>query len=667
MASTNLVISRLQEQRSRIHNMLSPGLQRQLGDSSHAPLSPVAPEFAGRKFQLAAKKMRVLEPRRLGQFQPESVIPLNTEIQNKFREPQKLIHIHPQRSRDTSIWSSVDTPLPGTTVSEGPAEPGVLRQGSIIQKMSTTPKPGQSLESFKQQIQSQSQHSQPKAAAKRPAIDANARRFSRIQEISPEQKTKAPKVNAASTVPEVPEPPVGQTAVEPETAVPQPESTPEESALSPEKTEATQKPKAEPPKAKPSVQRQVDQTPEELPLPRSGIEPPASKPSEEPAEKVVRPEEQEETPAAKAEDKAATQPGQVSSETPEIRQLAPEVLQDKESAPEMAEQPPAESRMAASSQAPADEVQPPKAAIPVKKEPSTPKTEFPLKKALPPKKEEPTITSPTARVQRQPEESVPSAQVLVVKDERAEFDEVSSTPTEVVETGSQMPDQPEAESQLPSENPEMPLQHQITYRQKAPKAVRAIEPEQLKPSVAPMLIHRVDEPLFMPVKHRSDATVDQRTETPSPSQFLSQTRTERSVSALREPQALPMDLPYEVAPQTSSVSRLSMPVVLTPPESDTTRKMQQPEQPTAPIQSDVTQQQPTVTGQSKASNVVQRLWEEHKELRGRRVGSQSSSQQSDRSEAEQSVFDLEALAEDVFPYVKRILEIEANRSSSDKF
>lgn len=673
MTSTNLIVSHLQEQHTRIHKMLSPGLQRQPEDSPHTPLSPVAPDFAGRKFQLAAKKMRVLEPRRLGQFQPGLVTPLNTEIQNKFREPQKLIHIQPRQSRDTSIWSNVDTPLPSTqaTRQEGPAEPGVLRQGSIIQRMSTTPKPGQSLDSFKQQIQSQSQRSQPKAAAKRPVLDANARRFSRIQEISSEQKTKAPEEAEAPAAPEVPKPPSEQAAIEPEIPASQPESTPEEGAPSPEKPEATQKPKTETPKVTPSVQREVDQVLEELPLTYPEIEPPVSKPSEKPAEKVVSREKQEEPPASKTED---TVTSQISSETPEVQQIAPET----------AEQPPAESRTETpvESQSPVEEVRHPKAAIPVKKEPSAKKTELPLKKALPPKKEEPATTRPTAQtpgkkasistpsVQRQPDEIAPSAQVPSAREESATFDEAGSTPTEEIETGRQ--DQPEDESQSPSESPEMPLQHQITYRQKAPKAVRTIEPEQLKPNVAPMLIHRIDEPLFMPVKRRSDATIDQRTETPSLSQILSQPRTERSASAFREPQALPMDLSHEMASQTSSVessvSRLPMPVALTPPESEAVQTIRQQKQPISPLSPRMTQQQATITSPSKASNVVQRLWEEHRELHGQEVGSSSSSQKSDRSsEGGQGAFDLEALAEDVFPYVKRFLEIEANRSSSDKF
>ena len=64
---------------------------------------------------------------------------------------------------------------------------------------------------------------------------------------------------------------------------------------------------------------------------------------------------------------------------------------------------------------------------------------------------------------------------------------------------------------------------------------------------------------------------------------------------------------------------------------------------------------------ARATNVVQRQWEEHSGVEGQGSGG-ASSQRADGN-GEDSPLDLEALAEDVFPYVKRILEIESNRIS----
>ena len=66
---------------------------------------------------------------------------------------------------------------------------------------------------------------------------------------------------------------------------------------------------------------------------------------------------------------------------------------------------------------------------------------------------------------------------------------------------------------------------------------------------------------------------------------------------------------------------------------------------------------------STMANVVQRQWEEHSGVEGQGSGGASSQGTDDNGDS--SPLDLEALAEDVFPYVKRILEIESNRISGN--
>jgi hypothetical protein len=77
----------------------------------------------------------------------------------------------------------------------------------------------------------------------------------------------------------------------------------------------------------------------------------------------------------------------------------------------------------------------------------------------------------------------------------------------------------------------------------------------------------------------------------------------------------------------------------------------------SPVNSQVSQvPRPTPT-LARTNNTIQRTWEGH--TPPAQSSSGGSTQDNDRSEST----DLQALAENVFPYVKRILEIEADRSS----
>ena len=188
MSSTNLVVSRIKNQRSLIHGMLSPGLKQQSqGSSSMSSLSPVMKDLAGRKFKIAARKMRAFDITRMGISDPTRLASLSTDIQKKFQGLDKILHVQRSSGNENSIWSDVETTLPGGTDSQAEPGTGVLSKGSIIQPMSTTLKPGQSLDSFKQQVQARSSHSKPEQIVKKPNLPPNARRFSRVQEVDPHQ------------------------------------------------------------------------------------------------------------------------------------------------------------------------------------------------------------------------------------------------------------------------------------------------------------------------------------------------------------------------------------------------------------------------------------------------------------------------------------------------
>ncbi len=185
MSTPDPLIDHLQQNSSRIARMLSPGKKSDQAQSP-ANFSPVAADFAGRKFQLAAKKMQILNPERMGHVLPADKARMGAEIKSRFAHVDQLLHLPTKSAGASSGWSKVDMTIPRGGASEKPQasnDPGMMRAGSVIPKMSTFPKPGQSLGSFKDQVQS----IQParKAAPIIPRLSPRDRLFTQVQEITP--------------------------------------------------------------------------------------------------------------------------------------------------------------------------------------------------------------------------------------------------------------------------------------------------------------------------------------------------------------------------------------------------------------------------------------------------------------------------------------------------
>ena len=192
MTFASELVSRLQDQRNRIQGMLSPGTRKEPG-SENVRLSPVAADFAGRKFQLAAKEMRVLSVEKANALFSKNSFSLSGDVLGKFKAIEQIIHINPRTTRESGIWSEVEATLPGgreQTIREVPQpEDGILRQGSIIRKMKTVPDPGQSIDSFRREIESQPRSVlRTQSRNRKPAISPGDRMFSRVQEIKPGQQ-----------------------------------------------------------------------------------------------------------------------------------------------------------------------------------------------------------------------------------------------------------------------------------------------------------------------------------------------------------------------------------------------------------------------------------------------------------------------------------------------
>jgi hypothetical protein len=189
---TDSLIDRIKEKGQQANNLLSPWLRSNTSQNSEQDVHmPV-----GKRHVLAARKMRVLDDQKLGIAHPENLRALGANFIEKLSSIQSMVHFSPNITRDPSIWSQVDRVYPTSTAEapRQPDQPGVMRAGSIIQKFSMTPKPGQSIESFKEQA---SRTNKPKTASPRPqkpSLPSKARLFSRVQEINPNVKNPEPRL-----------------------------------------------------------------------------------------------------------------------------------------------------------------------------------------------------------------------------------------------------------------------------------------------------------------------------------------------------------------------------------------------------------------------------------------------------------------------------------------
>lgn len=661
MEPGNPLISRIQQQRGRIQGMLSPGLQGQPGER----LSPVAADFAGRKFKLAAQQMRALDPRRLGPAQPADLPPLSREVPAKFQNPQQLIHLRPGVPGGKNIWSSLETPLPGAPAArpEPPAdEPGVLRQGSVIQRMNTLPKPGQTLEAFRQQIQSQAQPAKAArpASEKKPAVPANARLFSRVQEITAGQKPAAPQAEEPLSAPQADLPAAPpKTDDRPASAAPRP---PRPEAPRPPEVSAQTTPPAAPPSAAPQaaaspapssrvVQRQADepapQPPLARPRPTPAVEsptvvqapeapsarPPAPRPpASAPAEKALPAEPAPDRPAAPQEPPTIQQAAPPAEMPLAVRPAAPQAAQSRETeAPARAEESPAAGL---------------KKALPAKPAQAEAQLQAqrPLAVQAALRAPQPVTVKPTAQPASPQPEGAPGT--------LAAEPSLPTPPAAPLAGDDLQPGLPAAA--------QMPLRQRVDYRKSAPAALRALKPETVRPAAQPPLLRATEPPRLALAKAQPSPTA------PAPETLPADLLAFTPAPAPGQP---PRSAQSESAPAprpSAASAPLPMPVAASPAaRRESPARPAQPESPPAaqitalrPAQKPSPSAAPTPV---KGANVVQRIWDEHEELRS--SGGERSPGQSGAQSAPAASPDLRALAEDVFPYVKRILENEAHRSS----
>ena len=682
MVSGNQLASHLKQQRSRIQGMLSPGRRDRSGGGVDAPLSPVQSDFAGRKFLLAAKKMRVLGDNKISSMFSRSERSLSTEIVDKFQGVESIIHLNSKTIRDGSIWPDVETTLPGSSKSvqqpAGPEAGGMLQQGSVIQKFSTVPKPGQPLESFRQQIESQPRPARPSAVQpKKAVISPGDRLFSRVQEITSTQRA------------------AGHDGVETAVAT----ERPVETRLSEsEPVKSTDKPMVQKQSELPAtVQRQIDQLVVE----------------KQPGEVAKKHEKESE---AETRERVPISEVPVQENLPEVQESAPvSEVPVQENSPE-----------AVAVAKPSPFISAPVAPLVQKAFPAEKKSEqkAKIKKAVPVKNDKGAVNKPIVKQAR------PVVQSTVQREEstgvqRQSLDSLKSAPAKPITTAhvphkapsegaanagklqsqgvqsappgvalpkkSEVPDMP---IMLPKQGVDgapvieedaarnmdmetnvsgivqeketgstMPLRQVLVERRRsAERAIHRSEPVKLQQRQRPKLTHLAD-PMIGMQKNSHKEVSNPAAEMPAARQVDSATQVggQQSISAMAPTPPAEFQA-MEVTERDDAKNDLLMPVAETkinPKKKEQAERRDVQTQNTQPP-TRKSRPGPEIT---TMANVVQRQWEEHSGVEGQGSGGASSQGTDDNGDS--SPLDLEALAEDVFPYVKRILEIESNRISGN--
>ena len=115
MPETSPLLARLQAQQNQLQRLLTPGLKP----------SPVGEPFAGRKFQLAARQMRVLDGGQLGLAKPQQIMRFGAGLVQRLQESRQLLHLNPKMTGGQTAWGGLERIFPGTVPAktETPAAP----------------------------------------------------------------------------------------------------------------------------------------------------------------------------------------------------------------------------------------------------------------------------------------------------------------------------------------------------------------------------------------------------------------------------------------------------------------------------------------------------------------------------------------------------------------
>lgn len=178
------IIERLKDQKEHSTALLTPWLRMSVGKSTAAQN-----DSGTLKFLPGLRKNLPLTQNSSNIIQRQGHDKFSRIISQKYQEVKDLIPLVPKIERSQGFWGELERIFPSSAADryEEPAQPGEMRSGTIIQKMDPFPKPGQTLSNFKEQSEPLFSRSRKKETEplKKPAVIPGQRLFSRVTEINP--------------------------------------------------------------------------------------------------------------------------------------------------------------------------------------------------------------------------------------------------------------------------------------------------------------------------------------------------------------------------------------------------------------------------------------------------------------------------------------------------
>ncbi len=214
MNSQGILTDRLMDQQNKIQKLLRPGSTKPVQTDSKHPFSPVDYDFGGNKFLIAANKMKYLQQDKLGLSSFAIAQNFSQQLSQTNERFRQMIHLINPNNNYGSFWQEIAKVFPSqrSYTNEPQLKSNELGQGSIIQKFSTFPKPGQSAQSFKEQAESRTfQRTSISQPEKKKTPAPTDRLFTKVQEISDHASQLSKPISTDS--PSI-EPPVRSTQTE---------------------------------------------------------------------------------------------------------------------------------------------------------------------------------------------------------------------------------------------------------------------------------------------------------------------------------------------------------------------------------------------------------------------------------------------------------------------
>ncbi len=191
----NSIIGRVKDHQEHTTAMLTPWLRKTVQKSAqnkgNTGKIPFLPGLRQNVIHLK-KNSNIIQRQSFDNF--------SRNVVQKYVEAREFIPLVPKFERGKGFWGELERIFPSASAerNEEPAQPGEMRRGTIIQKMETFPKTGQTFADFKGQMDQPFKRQQKKVSeVKRKPVAPGQRLFARVTEINPKIQPEVPAAEGA--------------------------------------------------------------------------------------------------------------------------------------------------------------------------------------------------------------------------------------------------------------------------------------------------------------------------------------------------------------------------------------------------------------------------------------------------------------------------------------